>query len=198
MFRVWTPEKIGSIVAHKPAATSQSLQEPTVFIGSCLGPTIDNQPDAPFSDITQYFGWLFARKSEIISATAQEPADLHEALQGLKSLQEYTLSLCRTFDATHLRLVPTHEDLNTHNILCDRSGEITGIIDWEFHSIKPAVIATSYPPWTSHSGVHCLVETLQQDSRFSSYFLCSSSEGERLREYYRSVGGRHLIFLSKA
>jgi Phosphotransferase enzyme family len=38
-----------------------------------------------------------------------------------------------------------HDDLHDGNILVDESGNITGIIDWEFHSVVPSYAGNHYP-----------------------------------------------------
>ncbi|KAJ3517815.1 hypothetical protein NMY22_g13880 [Coprinellus aureogranulatus] len=64
------------------------------------------------------------------------------------------------------RPIPTalsikHDDLRLSNILLDpTSGEVTGIIDWEYHSVQPSVLVAEYPWW-----LNC---TAQEDPRFSS------------------------------
>jgi len=187
MFRVTTPNQIGSVLGHKLKDTSHNLRSLAPSVGPWLDPTGFYVPDGPFLGISEYFRWLFTRKSLIFTKN-QDPADLDEAQAALQVLQEYVLIICQKFDSEHLRPVPVHEDLTAHNILCNKSGEITGVIDWEFHAVKPAVLAVSYPPWTSHFGTPTLSATLQ-DSRFTSYFLCSPSEGKRLCDYYESVSG---------
>jgi hypothetical protein len=47
-----------------------------------------------------------------------------------------------------------HEDPVINNYLVDtHTGNITGIVDWEYHSVVPAVLAADYPSWVIYSGV---------------------------------------------
>jgi len=69
------------------------------------------------------------------------------------------------------------------NILVDKSGSITGVVDWEYHVLHPAVLAASYPPWLSYEGCN--------DPRFvdpkQTFWLDSPEESKRLRDLYLKV-----------
>ncbi|KAG6812199.1 hypothetical protein H0H92_003935 [Tricholoma furcatifolium] len=82
-----------------------------------------------------------------------------------------------------LRGVFSHDDLNDQNILVDEYGRVSGIVDWEYHSITPAFLAASYPPWLSYDG--------RLDPRFAepnwTVWLDRKEQINSLREYYSEV-----------
>jgi hypothetical protein len=49
-------------------------------------------------------------------------------------------SLLQNIPTSLLRIVLVHGDPNHSNILIDESGAICGIVDWEFHSLQPAIL----------------------------------------------------------
>jgi hypothetical protein len=73
--------------------------------------------------------------------------------------------------------------MNERNILIDKDGHITGVVDWEYQTLQPAVLAATYPPWLSYDG-SC-------DPRFSNpqetFWLDSADESKRLRDLYLQV-----------
>ncbi|KAL0959959.1 hypothetical protein HGRIS_011623 [Hohenbuehelia grisea] len=65
----------------------------------------------------------------------------------LDELQALVLPRIEGLDPTLLRCILKHDDMNPGNLLIDTNGSILGVIDWEFHSIVPAIIAVGPPPW---------------------------------------------------
>ncbi|KAI8972399.1 kinase-like domain-containing protein [Trametes punicea] len=47
-----------------------------------------------------------------------------------------------------------HDDLSPMNILMDTEGNVTGLVDWEFQSIVPAVLAVEYPQCIRYDGLY--------------------------------------------
>jgi hypothetical protein len=49
--------------------------------------------------------------------------------------------------------VPSHEDFGAQNVFINDDGLITGVIDWEFHMVKSAVLAATYPFWIRYDAI---------------------------------------------
>ena len=101
------------------------------------------------------------------------------AIDELKRHTEYILTdLLSNPNAPTLRCVLVHRDLNNMNILVDKNGSITGVVDWEYQVLHFAVLAASYPPWLWYDGCN--------DPRFvdpkQSFWLDSLKESKRLRD----------------
>ncbi|KAJ2964540.1 hypothetical protein NUW54_g14232 [Trametes sanguinea] len=69
------------------------------------------------------------------------------------------------------------------NVLMDGEGNVTGVIDWEYQAVLPAVLAVEYPRCIRYDG--------EWDPRFphkagtmESWWLASAEDSVRLREVY--------------
>ena len=112
--------------------------------------------------------------------------DLDAASRALQSLELHLFDAFSRFDSRLLRSVPSHEDFQAHNVFIDDTGHITGMIDWEFHMVKPAVLAAAYPSWIRYDGTSD-PQFADRESQFSSFWMASRSEAEKLRREYDSV-----------
>lgn len=90
------------------------------------------------------------------------------------------------------RPVLRHDDAREANVLLDpESGRVTGIIDWEFHSVQPAVLAVHYPPFLNFDG--------PDDPRFAppgTYWMADFDELRQSRKLYEQVRGHKPIMLA--
>ncbi|KIM43812.1 hypothetical protein M413DRAFT_26107 [Hebeloma cylindrosporum] len=131
-----------------------------------------------FEDIRQYLDFLFEMKKASPLIDGDDGGNLDE----LKRHTDCILAdLSSNANApTLFRCVLVHRDLNDMNILVDKSGSITGVIDWEYQVLHPAVLAACYPPWLSYDGC--------SDPRFvnpiMTLWLDSPKESKRLRDLY--------------
>ncbi|KAG6812517.1 hypothetical protein H0H92_002408 [Tricholoma furcatifolium] len=143
-----------------------------------------NDLEAPkvFDDVCEYIDFLIEKKRRSHYIGQGDPTGcldelsvhIHALLRDLQS-KDNARSL--------LRGVLSHDDLNEQNILVDEHGQVTGVVDWEYHSITPAFLAANYPPWLSYDG--------PLDPRFadphSLLWLDSAEQSKSLREYYSEV-----------
>ena len=58
----------------------------------------------------------------------------------MKRPEYHILESVSGYDAALLRDVPSHEDIPAQNVFINSEGLITGVIDWEFHMVKRAVL----------------------------------------------------------
>jgi Phosphotransferase enzyme family len=79
--------------------------------------------------------------------------------------------------------VLVHDDLSPWNILIESSsGKVSGITNWDYHSVQPAVLAAQYPPMLSYTG--------QSDPAFASswtWWLGPRDECTKYRNTYENV-----------
>ena len=112
--------------------------------------------------------------------------DLDEAQITLKQLESLISESVSGYDAELLRGVPSHQDFSAHNVFINGEGLITSIIDWEFHIVKPAVLAADYPAWIRYSGT-ADPRFVDKMSQFSSFWMASPVDAKRLRQEYDAV-----------
>jgi len=105
-----------------------------------------------FQFIEEYFGWLISVK-KTMAAVGTTKANLDEAQVTLKQLENLILESISGCDAALLRGVPSHEDFSGQNVFINGEGLITSVIDWEFHMVKPAALAATYPSWIRYNGI---------------------------------------------
>ena len=134
-----------------------------------------------FEDIRQYLDFLFEMKKNSPLIGVDDGGHIDE----LKRHTECVLTdlLSNPSAPTLLRCVLVHRDLNDTNILVDKNGSITGVVDWEYQVLHPGILAASYPPWLSYDGC--------DDPRFvdpkQTFWLDSPKESKRLRDLYSKV-----------
>jgi hypothetical protein len=171
LFGLDVPQRIGSLV---PDVLSGSFDvTPLIFIYS--------RAIRVFEDIRQYLEFLFEMTKNSPLIGVDDGGHIDE----LKRHTERVLTdLLSNPNASALfRCVLVHRDLNDMNILVDKNGSITGVVDWEYQGLHPAVLAASYPPWLSYDGC--------DDPRFANpkqtFWLDSPKESKRLRDLYLKV-----------
>ena len=112
--------------------------------------------------------------------------DLDEAQVTLKQLESLISESVSGYDAELLRGVPSHQDFNGQNVFINGEGLITSVIDWEFHIVKPAVLAADYPAWIRYNGT-ADPRFVDKMSQFSSFWMASPVDAKRLRQEYDTV-----------
>jgi Ser/Thr protein kinase RdoA (MazF antagonist) len=121
-----------------------------------------------------------------LAAVGTTKSDLDEAQVTLKRLENRILGSVSGYDAAFLRGVPSHEDFIEHNVFINGEGLITGVIDWEFHMVKPAVLAAAYPFWIRYDGTSD-PRFVDREGQFSSFWTASPVDAKRLRQEYDAV-----------
>jgi hypothetical protein len=134
-----------------------------------------------FENIQQYLAFLFEMKKNSPVIDGDDGGHIHELKGHVEGILGEILSQMPT--SSLLRCVLVHNDLNEMNILVDKGGRITGVIDWEYQTLQPAVLAADYPQWLSYDA--CC------DPRFAdpkqTFWLESPKESKRLRDIYLQV-----------
>ncbi|GLB42982.1 hypothetical protein LshimejAT787_1204310 [Lyophyllum shimeji] len=173
MFRLDVPQSIGTFA---PDISTGSLDVvPRIGVQTFRARRV-------FDDIQQYIDFLLEMKRNSPVIGGDDGGHIEELRGHLDRVLADLFS--KTSDCTSLlRCVLAHGDLNERNILVDKSGNITGIVDWEYQVLHPAVLAADYPPWLSYDG--CC------DPRFADpkqmLWLDSPDESRRLRDMYLQI-----------
>jgi len=172
LFRLEVPQRIGTFI---PGISSQ---------GHDVIPRIAMQTfqaTRVFEDIKKYLDFLFEMKKNSPFIGANDGGHIDELKLYVDELLAELLSTTAT--SALLRCVLVHDDLNDTNILVDKGGRITGVVDWEYQTLQPAILAADYPPWLSYDG--CC------DPRFAdpkqTLWLDSPEESKRLRDLYLQI-----------
>ena len=185
------PDKIGSI--GSPDARAGDIVPRLVFSTQESFNTVLNTLEEFFDHFIDVY--LARRKaSTTIDLTSESrPGARERALLRLEQCRKILLEECRTLDSPFLRRPALrHEDIRPANVLLDQqTGSVTGIIDWEYHSIAPAVLAAEYPPWLNYTGAN--------DPRFGndgSAYCCSPQESIHYQDMYASVSHNEMYHTS--
>ncbi|PPR01968.1 hypothetical protein CVT26_008750 [Gymnopilus dilepis] len=182
LFKMKAPEGVGSLTSFERGADQHSH---TVILGPSV---MSSDPPTAMPSITDYFKWLLQTKrgSSKLGETEKELEDAHSALNRLEKLIFDCIS---SYDPAILKCIPSHEDLGPHNVLTDTSGMITGVIDWEFHMVKPAVLAVSYPSWIRYDGRRD-PRFMHPDGAASCIWFSSPGDAAKLRGIYDEASQR--------
>ncbi|KAJ7202801.1 phosphotransferase enzyme family-domain-containing protein, partial [Mycena pura] len=189
MFRLPAPQRRFGLIESPLLSTSyHSISPEHVF-------QIDESASL-LSFFTKAISTRRARSSTINDAETQEMLGqrLDHLLDGLKpliALTEQTPYLTRS--------ALTHGDPRASNVILDpTSGDVVGIVDWEFNAAMPACMSTVYPGWIRYSIIQSSIyrnpssrfETVHVESREKRNLLCDLYEKtvkELDEEYYQCL-----------
>ncbi|KAJ4475826.1 hypothetical protein C8R41DRAFT_923540 [Lentinula lateritia] len=177
MFQAKCPQQIGSIMRFSSNSESPRDSGSTkVEIGPVVAYRKTETPSQCFSSAQEYIRWLIACKQNRANSVANVKPILRraEAIFAQETQRQ---------DEEQLRCIPWHGDAVSHNILIDNSGEITGVIDWEFHMILPAYLAVDYPSWITYDGLQD-PNFFPTTGQFSPFWPTSRQEATSLRQMY--------------
>lgn len=138
---------------------------------------------SPSDNATQLFDTLEDWLAALVAARARsdDPAEGREGERVLTRLAaELSARLARPAPR---RCVLVHGDLNHSNILLDAGGDITGIIDREYASIRPAVMVADYLGFLRYDGV----ADPALESNKNAFWLASPQDAATLRTLYLEV-----------
>ncbi|KAI9069802.1 kinase-like protein [Trametes sanguinea] len=142
----------------------------------------------PFHSASRVFGTLEEYVADLIEKVSSSPPtggpDDDARSRVLARLDaELPAIYARISKPSHRRSVLHHGDPSPMNVLMDGEGNVTGVIDWEYQAVLPAVLAVEYPQYIRYDG--------KWDPRFphkaatvESWWLSSAEDSVRLREVY--------------
>ncbi|PIL32993.1 hypothetical protein GSI_05111 [Ganoderma sinense ZZ0214-1] len=150
-------------------------------------PTKQNNMD---TDPFPHIGYPIQLPQEVLDLVLNDVSDRHlDRIGTLGNLD--TLRACalvtkkawrlRAQRRTFLRCIPSHDDLNETNVpLVSSNGHITGIIDWEYHSVLPVVLAAEYPRYLRYDGIYDPRFTLEENG----WWTARPEDAAKLRAIY--------------
>ncbi|RDX51276.1 hypothetical protein OH76DRAFT_1481564 [Lentinus brumalis] len=118
------------------------------------------------------------RASDMIGTDDADRARAQVALARLAS--ELPPILARLSSPVYRRCVLRHDDLRDTNVLLDGS-RISGVVDWEYHSTIPVVLAAQPPCWIRYDGIY---DPRFTDTALETWWLASPEDASRLRAVY--------------
>ena len=169
------PQEIGSTsIGHAPGTLS-------VVPRAGLPPF--EAADRNFADIREYFDYLQSGRRIVAYENCTSDAEKAVIDELLRTLEDYIDVRISKLPDNVLRCALMHNDLNDSNILVDgESGVVTGIIDWELHSIIPLCLAAEYPRFLRRDG---MLDPKYNESNM--WWLESPQESERLMALFEKV-----------
>ncbi|KAJ7649407.1 hypothetical protein DFH06DRAFT_1331780 [Mycena polygramma] len=170
MFRIATPQRFGMV-------------ESPLYLDRSPGQTFTTENATDI--LSSFQGAISARRAHSFTVNNAEAhgtlcSNLDRLLEGLKPFIAQAQD-----NPTMSRFVLNHTDLHMYNIMLDQtSGEVVGIVDWEYYACMPACMSTGYPSWINAS---TLSDADDPDPKFLSFFFEPRAECNRLRELYKKV-----------
>ncbi|KAJ6542584.1 hypothetical protein B0H19DRAFT_1380736 [Mycena capillaripes] len=174
-FRLLIPQHFGSIMA------SPHVQgHPHIYTSA--EHTFDTDST---TDLLSFFkSAIAARHARSLAMNTREAQEmlcrrLDRLLDGLKPLIARAQAT-----ASMMRFVLTHRDLRPDNMMLDEtSGEVTGIVDWEFNECMPACMSVGYPSWIHSSSCG---SPLYRDpaNKLETFYFEPQEERNRLCDLY--------------
>ncbi|KAL0954816.1 hypothetical protein HGRIS_003761 [Hohenbuehelia grisea] len=174
LFGLDVPQLIGSTVLD----TSGHLQ-----VIPLLGLLPELCSDTVLHSLEDYLEHMcnLKRKCNSFGTTDEEITRGRATIDELEAL---ILRIAQTLvDPGLRRCILSHDDLSEWNVLTDTDGKVTGFLDWEFHSIKPAVLAASYPSWLLYEGPLDPRFAIN-DGQMETHWLVSPQESQDLIKHF--------------
>ena len=171
------PQGIGSAFFQVDEADDTSV----LSVGPIVAANIEYSHSRVMYSMSEYSRFLLGVKRRSIEGMQPEESQRAETVISL--MEKHVIAIAESIhDPSLLRHVLVHADPHGHNILVGDNGDITGIVDWEFNYILPAILAVDYPLWLSSAG--------RLDPRFASDFQLweeSPPERQRLCHFFETV-----------
>ncbi|KAJ4474240.1 hypothetical protein J3R30DRAFT_3406253 [Lentinula aciculospora] len=144
------------------------------------------------TDLQSFFANLINSRrlrSFVYRNKAQDPKSHSLLRQRLETLQEALRPVIAELTdsdpaLSSCRFVLSHQDLRCNNVPLDPvSGQVMGIVDWEYCASLPAVLAAQFPEWTHQPIMESSLYRNPKDT-FLHYAFEPKAERKRLCELY--------------
>ncbi|EIW53791.1 uncharacterized protein TRAVEDRAFT_24002 [Trametes versicolor FP-101664 SS1] len=182
LFRLTVPQRIGSPQCSSDGATMDVCPW-TCSVSSASSTHV-------YATLEDWLASMVAAK--LASASGSDDnndtdLDPHVRLRRERVLERLGTALAvfcaRAVRPAHRRCVLAHDDLNHANILATPEGTIAAVIDWEYASVRPAIVAAEYPRYLRYNGIF--------DPKYPfnkvGWYLVSPEDAASLCELYREV-----------
>ncbi len=131
-----------------------------------------------YDTLEDFIDFFFQRKLQSDSIGTDEELRRRNEKVLARLASEVARILKRLASQAYRRCVLTHDDLHPTNILVSDSGALTGVIDWEYQSVLPAVLAVTYPPFLQN-GLY--------DDDTNVFWSASPEDAAELRKLFAHV-----------
>lgn len=182
LFRLTVPQRIGSPQCSADGATMDVCPW-TCSVSSASSTRV-------YSTLEDWLASMVAAKlasaSEYDDDDNADP-DSHVRLRRERVLERLGTALAafcaRAVRPAHRRCVLAHDDLSHTNVLATPEGAIAAVVDWEYASVRPAILAAEYPRYLRYDGIF--------DPKYpfnkGGWYLVSPEDAASLCELYREV-----------
>ncbi|KAI0349613.1 hypothetical protein OH77DRAFT_1465136 [Trametes cingulata] len=159
----------------------------------CAGGTIEVVPWSPseptFDTLEAYIASLVDNKWRALASDTTHSDDTRaDSTRFLDRLAAELFTICaRLSSPAHRRCVLRHDDLGATNVLMGADGTITGVIDWDFQSVVPAVLAVEYPQWIRYDGVFDPTYMPAPAGGMEVWWVVGPEDAVKLREEYAQI-----------
>ncbi|KAI0364385.1 hypothetical protein BV20DRAFT_956341 [Pilatotrama ljubarskyi] len=159
----------------------------------CAGGTINVVPwcasEPNIDTLEGYIASLLDKKRRTLASETDPSEDAKaNATRTLNRIAAELSSICsRLTSPAHRRCVLRHDDLGATNVLMGPDGDITGVVDWDFQSVVPAVLAVEYPQWIRYDGTFSPKYMAAPAGGMEVWWFVSPQDAARLREEYAKI-----------
>ncbi|KAJ7194176.1 hypothetical protein GGX14DRAFT_476559 [Mycena pura] len=177
MFRLPVPQQFGMI--ENPFVKGH----PHIYVSPEHTFDISNTPDL----VSFFETAITMRRSRSLAVNDAESHSilcrrLDHLLEGLQPL----IALAQS-DPSTSRFTLTHRDLRPNNVMLNESsGEVVGIVDWEFNECLPACMSAVYPDWIRPPIIESALYE-NPTNKFVTFFLEPQPERDRLCDLYEKT-----------
>ncbi|KAI0633932.1 hypothetical protein C8Q77DRAFT_1156797 [Trametes polyzona] len=151
LFRLEVPQRIGTLKLPDEAGGPREVIPWQTRNGSDSAPMV-------YNTLEEFITFLIHRKLERATYLSEAGGDDHATRARSRDVLSRLVPrlqpiLHRLNRPSYRRCVLNHDELNQTNVLVDGdTGEITGVVDWEHQSVRPAVLSASYPLCIRYDG----------------------------------------------
>ncbi|GJE96009.1 hypothetical protein PsYK624_122020 [Phanerochaete sordida] len=148
IFDINVPSAVGSTCggAHNNGQTLSAAP----FMGR--GPT----PLAPevYTNVYDHIDYVFTAAHAAARASAPSAPDAAARAHLLALLHAAATDDARACVLPRGSCALAHDPDDGDVVVHARTGEVAGLLDWEFHALVPRALAAAHPAWLRHDGVH--------------------------------------------
>ncbi|EIW65161.1 uncharacterized protein TRAVEDRAFT_42540 [Trametes versicolor FP-101664 SS1] len=168
LFRLSVPQRIGSPICGSGGTVMD--------VGPWCPADHKYAPTKVFNTLEEWISDMIQTKARILEhAEDTTPSDRSDNDRVLARLTTALSALCTRFSLpSYRRCVLNHDELYPTKILVSAHGALTGIVDWEYTSIRPALLAAQYPSYLRYDHAR-------------EWYVVNPQDAQSLRDLYRAA-----------
>lgn len=189
LFHLQVPQRMGS--------TARAKAHDSITINPRIGAPPAAQADRVYDTLHDLLEYFFASSRAAALQCCASDAEKMETKRLYHVLQKHATSAASRLPPRTLVCALSHDALDESNILIDEhTGAVTGVIDWEFHSVVPRCLAARHPGWLRYDGVHD-PRFARRDQYGTAWWLETREESARLTSLFEQVRRVLLMAMSR-